>query len=254
MCFIGHGIFGVITKEIWCNYFGVFGIGREMAYSLMPLVGWIDIGMGVMMLVYPIAALPAWLVFWGFITAMLRPLSGEPVAEWIERAGNYGAPLAFLCFTGPWSARQLFQRTGAKVVTDRQRLEATGWILRSVVYLLVAGHGWLNLIGKPGILLQYARLGFTAPSIVAAYVGWFEICLAFLVLFRPYRPLVLALFFWKAGSELFYPQFGWLEWIERGGSYGAILALWALSPFGTGKLRELATVLRHSLRRRHNLQ
>jgi hypothetical protein len=46
MCFIGHGVFGIITKPIWCNYFGVFGIGHDMAYSLMPYIGIMDISMG----------------------------------------------------------------------------------------------------------------------------------------------------------------------------------------------------------------
>jgi len=99
-CFIGHGLFGIIIKEIWCNYFSVMGIGREMAYSLMPVIGVVDICMGLLLIVYPLPAFFAWLVVWGFFTAMLRPLSGEPFAECIERAGNYGAPLALLFFTG----------------------------------------------------------------------------------------------------------------------------------------------------------
>jgi hypothetical protein len=27
-------------------------------------------------------------------------------------------------------------------------------------------------------------------------------------------------------SELFYPHYEFFEWVERGGSYGAIIALW----------------------------
>src|SRR5579862_3385575 len=96
MCFIGHGAFGIITKPIWCNYFAVFGIGHDLAYRLMPLVGTIDILLGLSLLFYPLRAVAGWLVCWGLITATLRPLSGEPVAEMIERAGNYGAPLALL--------------------------------------------------------------------------------------------------------------------------------------------------------------
>ena len=46
MCFIGHGAFGIITKEIWTHYFGVFGIGHDTAYALMPYVGVVDICMG----------------------------------------------------------------------------------------------------------------------------------------------------------------------------------------------------------------
>src|SRR5476651_1716073 len=96
MCFIGHGAFGIITKQIWCNYFAVFGIGHDMAYHLMPVLGSVDIIMGLSLLVYPTRAVLLWLVTWGIITASLRPLSGEPFAEFIERAGNFGAPLTLL--------------------------------------------------------------------------------------------------------------------------------------------------------------
>src|SRR5271170_8011548 len=83
MCFIGHGAFGIITKPIWCNYFAVFGIGHDLAYRLMPLLGGFDILLGISLLIYPIRATLIWLIIWGTITALLRPLSGEPFAEFI---------------------------------------------------------------------------------------------------------------------------------------------------------------------------
>jgi hypothetical protein len=43
MCFIGHGSFGIIGKQIWCSYFAVFGIGASMAYKLMPALVPVDI-------------------------------------------------------------------------------------------------------------------------------------------------------------------------------------------------------------------
>jgi hypothetical protein len=52
------------------------------------------------MLVYPIRAVAGWLVVWGLATASMRPLSGEPFAEFIERAGNYGAPFVLLLIQG----------------------------------------------------------------------------------------------------------------------------------------------------------
>ncbi len=100
MCFIGHGAFGIITKPIWCNYFAVLGIGHDTAYRLMPWLGTADILMGLSLLFYPIRAVAGWLVVWGIVTGSLRPLSGEPFAELIERAGNYGAPLALLLLAG----------------------------------------------------------------------------------------------------------------------------------------------------------
>src|SRR6478609_2378592 len=43
MCFVGHGAFGIITKESWVKYFAVVGIGRDTAYAMMPLVGALDV-------------------------------------------------------------------------------------------------------------------------------------------------------------------------------------------------------------------
>src|ERR1700712_240744 len=83
MCFIGHGAFGIITKAVWCNYFNVFGIGKSMAYQIMPFVGMIDILLGVLLLIKPVRAIAVWLIVWGLVTALCRPLSGEPFAEFI---------------------------------------------------------------------------------------------------------------------------------------------------------------------------
>src|SRR5450755_1982574 len=67
-------------------------------------------------------------------------------------------------------------------------------------------------------------------------IGLCEIIAAFAVLIRPIRTMILALFIWKMGSELFYPHFELFEWIERGGSYGVLLALWfALDSKNPGK-------------------
>ena len=46
LCFIGHGAFGFITKAAWLPYFGVVGIPESSAYTLMPLVGAVDVMAG----------------------------------------------------------------------------------------------------------------------------------------------------------------------------------------------------------------
>jgi hypothetical protein len=47
---------------------------------------------------------------WGLWTALLRPLSGEPVWELIERAPNYLIPFALLYLRGlPRTWRELAQ-------------------------------------------------------------------------------------------------------------------------------------------------
>lgn len=227
MCFIGHGIFGVITKEIWCNYFAVFGIVKATAYSLMPWVGVMDISLGILMLVYPMRAIAFWLVIWGTFTAFLRPISGEPFAEVLERAGNFGAPLAFLILSGNISNwKQLFTPINPSVQVSSKTMDNVSHCLKVVVFLLLMGHGWLNVIEKKGLLNQYASLGFTLPARVAVTVGVFEIAAALVVLIKPIKSILLILFIWKISTELFYPHYEVFEWIERGGSYGSILALW----------------------------
>ena len=227
MCFIGHGAFGIITKPIWCNYFALFGIDKVTAFHLMPVLGSVDIMMGMILLFRPIRAIAAWLVVWGVITALCRPLSGEPFAEFIERAGNFGAPLCLLLLAGgiKFNFRWLFSTINPNEPVDEKSLASVKTVLRIVVFLLLTGHGWLNLIQKPGLLNQYTALGFSNPVNVSLLAGIFEIMAAIAVLVRPARPLILIFLIWKMGSELFYPHFEIFEWVERGGSYGSLLAL-----------------------------
>ncbi len=228
MCFIGHGAFGIITKQVWCNYFGVFGIGTELSYQLMPFVGIADIILWVIILFYPLRFIAVWLVFWGLFTALLRPLSGEPFAETIERAGNYGAPFALLFLSGmPVTIKNLFKPVYAPSVEETPvRMNQLNMILRVTIFLLFAGHGWLNLLEKQSLLDQYASVGFASPVQVARIVGYAEIIAAFAVLIKPIAPLLIILFIWKMASEMLYPHYPVFEWIERGGSYAVILALW----------------------------
>lgn len=223
MCFIGHGSFGIITKEIWTHYFAVFGIGHTLAYKLMPPVGAVDILLGVTMLVRPTRAIAGWLVCWGLVTATLRPLSGEPFAELIERGGNFGAPLAFVLLTG---GRSWWKRIRPD---EGSHLRQVALCLKIAGFLLLLGHGWLNLIGKRSLLDQYAGLGFTSPHTVAGWAGVFEIVAASSLLIRPLRGLLFFLILWKMGTELLYPHYELFEWVERGGSYGVLVALWFIT-------------------------
>jgi uncharacterized membrane protein YphA (DoxX/SURF4 family) len=233
MCFIGHGAFGIIKKKIWLNYFAIFGIGPVMGYHLMPWLGAIDILLGITLLMYPTRAVLLWLVAWGVITASLRPLSGEHFAELIERAGNYGTPLTLLILYGfnGKKIKEWFSGISPDTSVNEKTLAAAMTCLRIVVFLLLAGHGWLNMVEKKGLLDQYASIGFSDPEQVAHMAGIFEILAALSVLIRPIRPVLTVLLVWKMGTELFYPHWEAFEWIERGGSYGTILALWFILPW-----------------------
>ncbi len=230
MCFIGHGAFGIITKQVWLNYFALFGIGGDLAYHLMPLLGTLDIIMGMSLLFYPTRAVLMWLALWGVITALCRPLSGEPFAEAIERAANYGVPFALLLLSGfgGRNIRDWFELITPDKSGNKKMLVNVAGCLRIVVFLLLAGHGWLNLAGKQSLVSQYATLGFSNPLAAARIGGSIDLLGATIILLRPLKPVLLLLLLWKMGTELFYPHWQIFEWIERGGSYGAILALWFL--------------------------
>ena len=229
MCLIGHGVFGIITKVVWCNYFGVVGIEQQTAYQLMPIVGTVDIIMGLTMLVYPIRAIALWLVFWGLLTASMRPLSGEPFAELLERVGNFGAPLALMILCpNEKGLKSWFKKLEAPTGLSISLRTWSNLVLclRTTALLLLAGHGWLNLMEKKGLLAQYQSLGFQDLQAVAHVCGLVEIIGALWIAVRPQRSVVLFFLIWKMATELFYPHWEIFEWVERGGSYGVLLALW----------------------------
>ncbi|HSV10595.1 MAG TPA: hypothetical protein VLI68_07500 [Hanamia sp.] len=226
MCFIGHGAFGIIGKEIWANYFAVFGIGHDAAFRLMPYVGAIDILCGMIILFYPVRAVILWLVIWGMITALLRPLSGEPFPEFIERAGNFAAPLALLILCGRVNFKNIFSPVSPVIFPKEKYRNNLRLCLQLAAFLLLSGHGWLNLIDKNSLLNEYRLLGFDDPAQTALVIGVFEIAGAISFLILPLRSVVLFFFMWKMAAELLYPHYELFEFLERGGSYGILLAMW----------------------------
>jgi hypothetical protein len=75
--FVGHGAFGVLTKQAWVPYFTMFGFPETWAWTLMPAVGTVDITLGVLALVAPTRAALLYMACWALFTAALRPLAGE---------------------------------------------------------------------------------------------------------------------------------------------------------------------------------
>jgi hypothetical protein len=228
MCYVGHGAFGVLTKAAWVPFFAAFGIGRDAAYLLMPVVGTVDILLGLSVLVRPTKAALLYMAAWAVFTALLRPLAGQPFAETLERAGNYGVPLALLVIglasfpTGRWLARI------PPAALDAFTTVRVGFFLRATTATLLLGHGLLALSGKPGLVGHAAVLGL-GPSAVTAQ-GAIEVALALAVLAAPMTPVLVAALAWKVATELLFPMTGdsFWEFVERGGSYGGPLALLVL--------------------------
>jgi hypothetical protein len=227
LCFVGHGAFGILTKQAWVPYFAVAHIGPETAYKLMPLIGAVDITMGCLVLVSPRPAVVYWMTLWAVWTALLRPLAGESGWEAIERAGNYGVPLAMIVLLAPWRGMSGFvSPISLRQLTD-PLLRRLKIVLVAVVALLLIGHGALGLEGKAGLIANYASV---FPQDVAArmtpFVGDAEIGVALVLARWPSVPLAFFVAAWKLGVESLFVAAGAPVWeiVERGGSYAAPVA------------------------------
>ncbi len=241
MEFVGHGAAGISLKEGWVRYFAVFGFDRQTIFFLMPVVGVVDISLGILGFVSPRRWALVWCAFWGLMTATLRPLSGESIWEVLDRAGNYGGPLAFLVLSGlPRAPRDWIDPVRWRPVT-RATLKRLAVILQWITALVLIGHGAYGaLLQKPQLLDQYTKVGLTSlPFIGSGFepgLGWFEISLGLGIALRPVRALVLTAFLYKIGTELLYPLTGYplYEFVERGFTYVAPLALFLVSPHVNG--------------------
>lgn len=99
--FFGHGVFAIQGKKDWISWFAEFGVSDPgTATSLLFWLGILDILLAILVLVKPMRLPLLWMVFWGFWTALLRPLVGMPVWDFIERWANWSAPLALLLIIG----------------------------------------------------------------------------------------------------------------------------------------------------------
>ncbi len=226
-CFIGHGAFGIITKSAWLPYFAVAGIGEETAWPMMPLIGTMDIAMGILALLWPCRALYIWAGLWATWTALLRPLSGEPVWEFIERAGNYGVPFAILVVSG--TRGSLFARLPSVWPNlDEFKRGQLMLVLRATTLTLLVGHAGLGLFAqKAGLAHHYAALGFQNAESLVPLVGSVEFFMVALALLLPRSGVFVGICIWKIATESLFIVSGAPFWevIERFGSYTAPLAL-----------------------------
>jgi hypothetical protein len=98
--FLGHGIFAVGVKEGWIKYLTAVGFSPAGAATILPIIGYLDIAVAFCVLFWPIRAVLACAAFWAFATALIRPVGGDPIWDFVERWANWAAPLALLMLQG----------------------------------------------------------------------------------------------------------------------------------------------------------
>lgn len=99
--FFGHGVLAVLGKADWIKWTEqLTGLDTATATMFMTVVGLMDITLALLVLFKPVRPLLLWMAFWGFWTALVRPLVANPafggtsVLDFIERFANWAAPLA----------------------------------------------------------------------------------------------------------------------------------------------------------------
>lgn len=93
--FLGHGVLALQGKTAWIGWIGqLTGVSTQLATQLLFFIGLIDLLVAVTVLIKPLKPVLIWAAIWGFWTALLRPIVGEAIWDFIERWTNWGAPLA----------------------------------------------------------------------------------------------------------------------------------------------------------------
>jgi len=93
--FLGHGVLAVKMKKDWLGWIGdMLNVSPETASTILLLIGLFDILVAIIVLVKPVRPILLWAALWGFWTALVRPLVGQPIWDFIERFANWAAPLA----------------------------------------------------------------------------------------------------------------------------------------------------------------
>lgn len=101
--FIGHGVFALQGKEAWIGWIQeLLRADAVTAGTLLLIIGVMDLAVGAGVLLWPKLprAVLLWAAIWGFWTALVRPIVGEPIWDFVERWANWGAPLSLLLLRG----------------------------------------------------------------------------------------------------------------------------------------------------------
>lgn len=109
--FLGHGIFALQLKPNFIEMLTAFTtISGSLANTTLMLIGITDVIIAFFALIFPFRLILIWASLWGFLTALARPVTGEPIWDFVERWANWGVPLALLYLRGlPKNIKELFR-------------------------------------------------------------------------------------------------------------------------------------------------
>lgn len=93
--FLGHGMLALGGKADWIGWISqIIKVDAATAATLLMLIGVMDVLVAAVVLFRPINMVLLWAAFWGLWTALVRPIIGQPIWDFVERFANFAAPLA----------------------------------------------------------------------------------------------------------------------------------------------------------------
>lgn len=97
--FVGHGLLAIGGKQDWISWIvQLIHVDAPTATTLLLLIGISDVIVALIILIKPVRLVLLWAAFWGFWTALIRPIVGVGWLDFVERFANFGAPLALYYF------------------------------------------------------------------------------------------------------------------------------------------------------------
>lgn len=119
-----------------------------------------------------------------------------------------------------------------KITSNLPNINRIEWILRIAVFMTFLGHGLVALNDNTHWFSYLETVGFSKEisKNLLMYIGTLDIIVAFIVLIKPYKYIVLWAIIWAFSTALIRPITGEsiLVFIERGANWGAPLALFYL--------------------------
>lgn len=94
--FLGHGLYALGQRESWLVYLAILGLPDEINEVLIIVIGGIDVLIATIVLIRPFKVILIYAATWAFLTAAVRPATGESFLEFVERSANWAAPLGLL--------------------------------------------------------------------------------------------------------------------------------------------------------------
>jgi len=94
--YLGHGVPALVGDQALLRYLETAGFAGPLGERLLPLIGWMDVVVAWVCLLYPTTAVVAWAFTWALGAAVVRLAAGDSLWSFVRQTPNWASPLALL--------------------------------------------------------------------------------------------------------------------------------------------------------------